>query len=123
MVPSELTEIRDTAIAAKEAATQTNNTMNTIISPKLTLVEGAVRDSSGSNALSMAQAAKNSADIASQNASNAKTSAETAAANELMAANRTQQVIDQTWESSENKSAATLSKEARDRASEAVETI
>jgi hypothetical protein len=66
-----IADISSMAQQAKDAATQTNTTMNTIISPKLDAVEGAVIDGSGNTALSVAKQA-------SQNALNANTNAQSA---------------------------------------------
>jgi len=139
------------AKAAKIAAESANLTMNNIISPKLSIVEGAIRDGSGNTVATLASWANQNASLAAQRAdwannnadaaklgsweardraTEARDNALTASQNALNAKNsadlagsKAATAVNQTWDSAENKSAATLSKEARDSANEAVEAI
>ncbi len=87
-------EARDAAVAAKTEATAAKNYASTAAT-------------NAANAKSSADAAKSSADSAKSEAINAKNIANTAAS--------------RVWDSTEGKSAATLSKEARDKASAALQ--
>jgi len=61
---NDLIPVQNAAQNAQNAAQNANNTMNNIISPKLTNVEGAIRDGSGNTVATIASWANSNADAA-----------------------------------------------------------
>jgi hypothetical protein len=94
---------------------QSNGQAGTIIENTGTITMGMLSDEI-KNKLNSIDAAKSSADSAAINATNANINASSAKSEAIAAKNAANTASSRVWDNSEGKSAATLSKEARDRA-------